>query len=512
MPKVGAVYGAAERRGRLGRLGKTRPSVAKITVEAVAPMTMDLAAAPWMRRRQTHSAGMSRIVSTFARRTSDGFWAWQACLAAAWLACPLAAASESDGAESVIPAAVIGESEEIILGPGTSVLPEIEVVPDGVVVEEVIAAETVPSPAEPGFLDVSARAADGMLLDDFRIDEMPFEASSGDWFWSGGWYVGGESLWMDRSRNNRRVLFEDVDQVDPARATINYTSTAQPFNVAPGARITIGKSLGRDYLDRDRSIDFIYYGGMAYEDNDGRNAAADGAFITPLAAVAPGFNGATSFTTKFNSDFNSWEWNYRLRRRLGRDQLVMSPGGNWTRHAERGWLPSLILGTRLANVNEHFTLSSSRADATEAQFSGRYHIDAGNWLLGLNIGGELISQNEFYYWGLRGRAAPALTFANTSQQAAGIDTVLTPTTGRQTVAFSDAATRTGPGFIGDLTLMAGWHITPNFALQVGYDFLWVAGMATATRQFNLDNRDVNAIDVGGQTYYNGVSFGFYGSW
>jgi hypothetical protein len=60
--------------------------------------------------------------------------------------------------------------------------------------------------------------------------------------------------------------------------------------------------------------------------------------------------------------------------------------------------------------------------------------------------------------------------------------------------------------------MAGWNITPNFALQVGYDFLWVAGMATATRQFNLDNRDVNAIDVGGQTFYNGVSFGFNGSW
>ena len=44
-----------------------------------------------------------------------------------------------------------------------------------------------------------------------------------------------------------------------------------------------------------------------------------------------------------------------------------------------------------------------------------------------------------------------------------------------------------PGFLGDLTLLAGWNVTPNFALQVGYDFLWVAGIATATRQFNLDN-------------------------
>ena len=414
----------------------------------------------------------------------------------------------------VAPASVIAESEEIILGPGSTALPAVEIVPEGSVVGDSVLADVPLAPVdEPGILDVSSRVADGMLLEDFRLDEMPFEASSGDWFWNGGWYVAGESLWMDRSRNNRRVVAEQA-YLDPFGVvrTLKFTSAAQPFNVAPGARVTIGKSLGRDHLDRDRAFEFIYYGGMSYEDVDGRNAVNNGFLVSPLAPLAPGFNGATAYASKFNSNFNSWEWNYKLRRRLGRDQLVMSPGGNWTRHAERGWLPALILGTRVANVNEQFSLASSRADATQDEFSGRYHIDAGNWLLGLNIGGELISQNEFYYWGLRGRAAPALTFANTAQQAAGIDTVLVPPGGRQTVAFSDEATRTGPGFIGDLTLMAGWNITPNFALQVGYDFLWVAGMATATRQFNLDNRDVNAIDVGGQTFYNGVSFGFYGSW
>ena len=405
-------------------------------------------------------------------------------------------------------------SEEIILAPGNPVFPEVEVVPGGTVVGESVLADVPRGPAEePGILDVSSRVADGMMLEDFRLDEMPFEASSGDWFWNGGWYVAGESLWMDRSRNNRRVIAEQL-YVEPfvGERRLKFTTAAQPFNVAPGARVTIGKSLGRDHLDRDRAFEFIYYGGMSYEDIDGRNAVNNGTFFSPLAPLAPGFNGANAYATKFSSNFNSWEWNYKLRRRLGRDQLVMSPGGNWTRHAERGWLPALILGTRLANVNEQFSVASSRSDVPQDQFSGRYHIDAGNWLLGLNIGGELISQNEFFYWGLRGRAAPALTFASTEQQAAGIDTVLVPPGGRQTVAFADQATRTGPGFLGDLTLMAGWNITPNFALQVGYDFLWVAGMATATRQFNLDNRDVNAIDVGGQTFYNGVSFGFYGSW
>ncbi len=375
------------------------------------------------------------------------------------------------------------------------------------------ATETLPPPpalvvadaliSVPEVLDVSG--PDGLLLDDGALDEMPFEASSGRWFWNGGWYVGGESLWMDRSRNNRTIIAADVVTRD-----VTYTTFAQPFDVAPGARATIGKSLGRDYLDRDRFIEFVYYGGMAYEDADGWNGVGTNSLFTPLDFRAPGFNAAGAYTTNVSSDFNSWEWNYKLRRRLGRDQLVMSPGGNWTRHAERGWLPGLIVGIRTANVNEDFALTSTRPGVSTDQFGGRYLINTSNWLLGMNLGGELLSQNEFYYWGLRGRAAPALSFANASQSAVGVNTT---STGPQGVTnFAAEAGRTGAGFLGDLTLFAGWQITPNFSLQAGYDFLWVAGMATATRQFNLDQRDTNAIDVGGQTFYNGVSFGFYGSW
>jgi len=358
-----------------------------------------------------------------------------------------------------------------------------------------------------GMVDVVSGPLDGMFIDE-GFDEMPFEASSGRWFWNGGWYVGGESLWMGRSINNRRDIALDTSYPD-----VTYTTFAQPFNVAPGARATIGKSLGRDYLDRDRAVEFVYYGGMAYNDVSGWNGGLGGnTLFTPLDPLFPGFNAAGTYTTSFNSDFNSWEWNYKLRRRLGRDKLIMSPDGSWTKHAERGWLPALIVGPRLANVNEGFSLTSSRPGIAASDFGGVYNINTQNWLLGLNVGGELISQNEFYYWGLRGRAAPALSFASTSQAAAGVNTTATGPNTPQFASFTDAQTKTAAGFIGDLTLFAGWQVTPNFSFQVGYDFLWVAGMATATRQFNLDDRDNNAIDVGGQTFYNGLSFGFNGSW
>jgi hypothetical protein len=459
-------------------------------------------------------------------------------LLAAWAACslsvtrPLAAAEReafdpasvppvlSDAGDDLPPTMIISDRIVLDADEAADVGPDRSVLADEVVTAEVVqppfVESVVESAGEPRMLEVSAQALDGMLMDEFSVDEMPYEASSGRWFSNGGWYIGGESLWMERSRNNRTVIVEDyrVRPLNPdSYDVVKFTTMAQPFNIAPGARATIGKSLGRDYLDRDRFLEFIYYGGMAYQDNDGFNARPN-AFrvITPLGSLVPGFNGASSYNTRMNSDFNSWEWDYKLRRRLGRDQLVMSPGGNWTRHAERGWLPALIIGPRLANVNEDFQLTTSRANVPASEFSGQYTINAANWLLGCNIGGELISQNEFYYWGLRGRAAPALTFASTNQTAYGVNTTGTPTSPTTSVVFEQEATRTSAGFIGDLTLLAGWQVTPNFSLQAGYDFLWVAGMATATRQFDLDQRDTRPINTGGQTFYNGFSFGFNGSW
>ena len=433
-----------------------------------------------------------------------------ACLGDAWSV----AAQEPGGPPLVFGDVGTGGSVSGSLLPDeripTQTLPAPAPVPPGATI-----LSDVPLTAPPAELvEVSPRAADAMRIDDFSLDEMPFEASSGHWFWSGGWYAGVESMWLDRSRNNQDVVVQDVDVVAPGRKTQNYQTFGQPFDIAPGARITLGRSLGYDDVGRDRAVEFIYYGGMKWDDNDGWNALQDGVLVTPLNYNAPGFNGGDRYTTSVNSDFNSWEFNYKIRRRLGRDQLVMSPQGEWTRHAERGFLPGLIVGLRLAHLNEFWNMTSSQlgpVPTPPAEFGGTYDITATNWMLGMNFGSELISQNEFFYWGLRGRAAPAISIASTHQQAMGVNTVsgIDPQ-GRTDVIASGS--QTGAGFIGDLTILLGWNITPNFSLQAGYDFLWVAGMATATRQFNLNNEQFNDIDAGGQTFFQGLSFGFYGSW
>lgn len=304
----------------------------------------------------------------------------------------------------------------------------------------------------------------------------------------------------------------------------SFTTTAQPFNLAPGARITLGEYLGRDYLDRDRSLELTYYGGMSFYQQDAWNAVINNEvqtfLVTPLSDATPGFTGAQQFLTTSNANFNSLELNYKIHRRLGRDQMVMVPNGDWTRHAERGWLPSLFFGTRLANYNEEFSFSGRAFDQPLSTFGGDYLIQTQNWLWGFNLGAELVSRNEFFYWGLRGRAAPAIAFdgtqqqldaRNTGYQAPGAFPPHSPfPTG--TEVWKMAGEQIGPGFLGDLTIMAGWNLTPNSSLQLGYDFLWIAGVATASRQFNLNKIKQNQIDPGGQVFLQGFSFGYNGAW
>lgn len=365
--------------------------------------------------------------------------------------------------------------------------------------------------SEESLVDVSSKAADGLRIDDFSLDEMPFEASSGDWFSTGNMYGSAEVLFFSRSRNFRRVLGYDVSYTPRRKNPVGtFTTTGIPFDLAPGARVTLGKYLGRDDIDRDRSLEMTYYGGFAYGQQDTWNALPGSTLVTPLGINVPGFDLAQRFSTIHNSNFNSMEWNYKLHRRLGRDQLVMSPNGEWERHAERAWLPSLIIGTRVATVSEYFMFTSRRTNVNFSEFGGDYQIGTQNWLWGMNFGGELISQNEFYYWGLRGRGTPAMNFAANQQSLIGNDqTALLPP---RSVNRASSASEVAPGFVGDLSLFAGWNVTPNFSLKAGYDFLWVAGIATATRQFDLNNVRENPIDAGGQIFYNGLSIGCEGSW
>ena len=125
-----------------------------------------------------------------------------------------------------------------------------------------------------------------------------FERGTGDYYGSA------EILFMGRGRQYRRVLGYD-SYLLTLPPLVKYeilrthhgvmTTDALPYNVSPAARLTVGEYLGRDYLDRDRSIEFTYYGGLSYYQQYAWNAVINGSYqtylVTPLSDATPGFTG-----------------------------------------------------------------------------------------------------------------------------------------------------------------------------------------------------------------------------
>jgi hypothetical protein len=128
-----------------------------------------------------------------------------ALLAAASLRAGLVVARAADGGVGADPKAAPAPADAAA-GSGDSTMRSL-----------VIADEPLPAPSmrlgEPETVvpprlvdDVSAGAVDGMLLQEYGLEEMPRDASSGQWYSSGMRYGSAELLMMDRSRNYRRVL------------------------------------------------------------------------------------------------------------------------------------------------------------------------------------------------------------------------------------------------------------------------------------------------------------------
>ena len=70
------------------------------------------------------------------------------------------------------------------------------------------------------------------------------------------------------------------------------------------------------------------------------------AMFTPIdpSAQVPVFNGSALQTFNETSDFNSYEFNYRINRRLDRDKLIYTRDSTWVRSAQPNLLPSVYGG------------------------------------------------------------------------------------------------------------------------------------------------------------------------
>jgi hypothetical protein len=334
------------------------------------------------------------------------------------------------------------------------------------------------------------------------------------------------------------------------------TTRAAGFDVAAGYAATVGRYLGRDMEDRDRFLEFSYWGL-----NDWRESrAVTGERLTDSTTFAPntvtfgslnsgfdpasgapsisfpyntiptttfnspvghsillpvgGFNRADEQQISYQSDINNFELNLRFRPRHRPDRLVLYPNGKWRRECRPGRYFSYLFGVRVMSIDETFDWRSRGSfevnGAPFSDVSAEYLVRTRNDLVGLQVGADMIYRRCKWSGGFRGKVGPCINFA--SQVSRGVTNTAGDPYATIPLDFGTSASKDDLAFIGEFGIVGTYSVRPNLILRASYDLMWVAGLALASEQIVFQTDPPDAIDTYGLNFYQGFSLGFEWLW
>jgi len=376
------------------------------------------------------------------------------------------------------------------------------------------------------------------------------------------WYLDQQIRIATRSRPRRESLTHELFdiqtqslQADGTWLTtfegiqpINQVTTRSlGFDISSGYSTTLGRHLGRDTDNRDHFIELSYWGLHSWQETlryNGYRLTVDfrnnqnalrpvniGSLISnfdypqfssiqgstqvgrePFDSTIGGFNRADQHTFTYGSDFNTAEFNARIRPRGRSDRLVLLPNGNWRRECRPGHYVSYIFGLRYLSVNEFFRWHSQgvildSATPVGADVSGDYSIRTHNDLVGLQVGGDYIYRNCKWSWGVKAKAGPYVNLADQFSD------VVTDATGDPWVQGGDldihtTARKNEASLVAELGFVGTYKIRPNITLQASYELMWITGLALAAEQLRFERDPPDAINLNGHAYHHGLSLGF----
>lgn len=342
---------------------------------------------------------------------------------------------------------------------------------------------------------------------------VPIE-SSGTWLNRGIWYGELDALILYRvwqraptfvGAADQNVILPDLPPADGLQLQTNrvlYIPNDHPGGDA-GVRGTLGRFLFRDSHNRDHTAEFTAWAAGNWV-SDGRMASENpfGTFVTfNLSGGNDFFDGASLQRTIYTSRLNSFEANYRMKKRLGRDQMVMDPNGNWRREASNGFNRNFLAGLRIVQVIENLDWSAQNIDVNGA--NGRYLIDTRNDLFGMQFGGGMEYESGRWSLGFSGKMGLFWNDADSHQ--------LLDLTANDANDFNRSQSQAEISWIGEAEILGRYHITPNASLRAGLEFMVIDSLALAPRQINFVNQS-SWIETGGNPWYLGGLFGFECYW
>jgi hypothetical protein len=320
-------------------------------------------------------------------------------------------------------------------------------------------------------------------------------------------YAEADLIYMTRvGRRQERIL-----AFDQTPGGSNVLVTDRGLGWSPGTKLTLGKFLGRDAKNRDYNVEFTYFGLFDWTDEKAVNTIAAGsAFIftnlDPTFTVQ-GFNNAAAQQYNYKSQFDSFEANLRVSRRLPRDRMELQPDGRWIRRCDPDLLPSFIVGPRIVQVDERFGYFSQGLNP--ATRNGTYIVNTSNELYGMQAGVELMYQQ--CKWRVGGRFKNGI-YVNFAEQDSFVHIVDTVNTTADPADRREHATDDVVSWMGELNLEAAYNITPYCALRAGYELAMINETARAIDQLTFSPETPANISTGGFLFYQGVSLGLEMYW
>jgi hypothetical protein len=160
-------------------------------------------------------------------------------------------------------------------------------------------------------------------------------------------------------------------------------------------------------------------------------------------------------------------------------------------------------GFRFLALDEDFSLTA--VDSEEG--TSVYRVETRNHLWGAQVGARVRRCCCGWSWEATGKLG---LFANHAEQSQDpiIDFLDVERRSAQSGSDSELA------FVGDFNLSAIYHLTTTLGIRVGYNLLWIDGVALAPDQLDFTNQPNSGTNLvgGGAIVVHGVNVGLEGRW
>ena len=339
------------------------------------------------------------------------------------------------------------------------------------------------------------------------------------------WYLeeGVRVLWRGRTRRiGLSFQLQFTPDFTPYLNGPQMTTRSANFDIAAGYYATVGHYLGRDAENRDHFVEFGYWGMNSWHERQevvGRrviefgNAFGNlfspigqtpGVFDTPVG----GFNRVDRHIITYDSDIQNLELNVWFRPRGRHDRLVLHPNGRWRRECQPEHYISYVIGMRGVAIDEEFGFFGrgiiDDAGGGSSQVDGDYIIRTTNRMFGFQVGGDIMQRNVRWAWGVRGKAATMINFADQRSRvvtrAAYIDPFVTTDLDETRFVRKDDLS-----VLGEIGIEGTYKIHPQVVIRMAYDWMWITGLALAPEQFQTQVDPPDEVNVNGLGFYQGLT-------